>query len=320
MSGVTGPEPIPLSFRWNHLQLAGSLHLPEGPAPYPAVLMAQGSGPSDRDSGGYFPPLRRALLDRGLAAFAFDKPGCGESSGDWRHHGLEGRAEQITVGLDHLRDHPSIDGDRVGLFGHSQGGWLTQMLAGRQLPLAFAVAGSAPTMTVREQILYDHRQTLGSKGHGDAAIAEALTLTQALQRAADEGEAFDTVASRLLAPASARPWYVDLGPIDNADDWHHFAVLVRDRFDPAGALSRVACPFLAVYGGQDRLLPAWESAHRTGEALAMAPCTDATIVVFPTTDHRIQDEATGHLVDGYPDLLGDWVARRTFGPARSRRD
>ena len=100
-------EEVKLSFDWGGLKLAGSLDLPSGAGRHPAVLMAQGSGPADRDSGGYFEPIRQTFIDRGVATFAFDKPGCGESSGDWRHYALEARATGHCprAGSESPRDH-----------------------------------------------------------------------------------------------------------------------------------------------------------------------------------------------------------------------
>ncbi|WP_367281743.1 alpha/beta hydrolase family protein [Ilumatobacter sp.] len=173
---VATPEQIDIQFAWGGLALAGSLHLPSGAGPHPAVVMAQGSGPADRDSGGYFEPIRRTFLDRGIATFAFDKPGCGASTGDWRHYGLAGRADQTVAALDLTRNHAAVDPERVGIWGHSQGGWLVQMLAGRPIELAFAIASSAPTIGVQDQILYDVEHTLRDHDHGDRDVGDALAL------------------------------------------------------------------------------------------------------------------------------------------------
>src|SRR5262249_6629485 len=83
-----------LSFLWRDITVTGTLPLPPSPPPHPAVLMLQGAGPAGRDSGGYFPPIRDAFLSRGIAAFSFDKPGIGGSSGNWRQYALMDRADQ----------------------------------------------------------------------------------------------------------------------------------------------------------------------------------------------------------------------------------
>lgn len=303
-------EEVQLRFDWDRQRLAGSLHLPAGAGPWPAVVMAQGSGPADRDSGGYFLPIRETFLRRGIATYAFDKPGCGSSSGDWRHYGLVGRAGQLGAALDMVRNHRSIDGDHVGIWGHSQGGWVVHMLASQRVGLAFAVASSGPTIGVSEQILHDCEQTLRGRGSGDEEIRRALALTRRLHRAAADGAAFETILSTLLEPARCEPWYDDYPMVDGAEDWEHVQRLIGEPFEPVSALRRVECPFLAVYGGLDRLLPPWQGAQETGQALAMAACADATVIVFPFGDHRIQDTRTRQFVDGYLDLLGDWMLRR----------
>ena len=303
-------EEVQLRFDWDGQRLVGSLHLPVGDGPWPAVVMAQGSGPADRDSGGYFVPIRETFLGRGIATYAFDKPGCGGSSGDWRHYGLVGRADQLVAAVDLVRNHPSIDGGHVGIWGHSQGGWLVHLLASQRVGLAFAVASSGPTIGVGEQILHDSEQTLRGRGYEDEEIRRALALARRLHQAAADGAAFETILSTLLEPASREPWYDGYPMIDDADDWEHVKLLIGEPFEPVSALSRVECPFLAVYGGLDRLLPPWQGAQETGQALARAGCPDATVAVFPFGDHRIQDTRTSQFVDGYLDLLSDWTSRR----------
>lgn len=303
-------EQVQLSFDWGGLKLAGSLHLPSGAGPYPAVLMTQGSGPADRDSGGYFEPIRQTFIDRGIATFAFDKPGCGESSGDWRDYALEGRTEQVVAALELVRNQPAVTGDRVGIWGHSQGGWLVQKLAGRRGDLAFAIASSAPSIGVQEQMLYDGEQMIRNHGYDQREMRDALTLTRALHRAAATGADFASISAQLLEPASLQPWYDSFPTIDDAGDWKHVKLLIGEPHDPLSDLKRITCPFLAVYGGLDTLLPPWQGAEESGRALEAAECPDATVVVLPLGDHRIQDPDTKEFVDGYLSVLGDWTANR----------
>jgi len=300
-----------LAFVWGDLNLAGTLHLPASEGPHPAVLMMQGSGPVDRDSDGYFPPIREAFLSRGIATFAFDKPGCGESTGDWRDYGLEGRADQALAALQLLREHSAIDAERVGIWGQSQGGWLVQMLAGRVQDLSFAIANSGPSISVVQQDLYGCEHRMRSQGHPEHEIGQALTFIGKLHRAAKQGTDYPSVEAQFLSDARGEAWYGYI-TIDDAEDWRLVRRFVGETHDPTDAMSRIRCPFLAIYGGLDVLLPAWQSAEESGRALGQAGNTDATIVVFPQGDHRIRDASTGDFVIGYLDLLGDWAARRVW--------
>lgn len=299
----------PVAVAWADLILDGTLHQPPGTGPSPAMLMLQGSGPSDRDSNGYFTAIRQALLERGVATMAFDKPGCGRSTGDWRHHGLRARADQARAALASLGAHPSVDAGRVGIFGHSQGGWLVQMLAAELDDLCFAVASSGPSIPVAEQDLFAVENQLRADGYDDGDVADALDFLQAVHRAAADGHSYDRVEAELLEPARTRTWYRHY-PVSEAEDWHLTRVLIGEPFDPIDALTRVACPFLAVYGGADVLVPAWRSAEESGRALAAAGNPDATVVVLPGADHRLQTPGGNRLVPGYLDLLAGWVAGR----------
>ena len=58
-------------------ELPGTLLIPKGEGPFPAVVLVQGSGPSDRDEtiGGLKPfrDLAEGLAERGVAVYRFDK-------------------------------------------------------------------------------------------------------------------------------------------------------------------------------------------------------------------------------------------------------
>jgi pimeloyl-ACP methyl ester carboxylesterase len=296
-----------MAFGWMGLRLTGSLHSPDAIAPHPVVVMLQGSGPSDRWADGYFSPIREAFLARGIGTFAFDKPGCGESSGDWRNHGLYDRADQVIAALAHLRQHPKVKANNVGLWGHSQGGWVVQMLAARLQGLPFAIANSGPSIALPAQDLYGCEHSMRADGRPEADIDLALGFLAEVHEAARQGLSFETVRTRLLEPAKAQPWYGYL-TFDEEADWKLVSRFVTERYEPLEALQQIRCPYLAVYGGRDVLLPAWRSAEETGVALQQAGNQDSAVVVFPEGNHRIQQNGGG-FVTGYLDLLADWAVR-----------
>jgi pimeloyl-ACP methyl ester carboxylesterase len=293
---------------WEGLTLAGTLHLPPGPPPHPAILMLQGSGAADRDSGDFFPPIRAAFLARGIAVLSFDKPGCGESSGDWRDYALEGRTAQALTLLDWLRVHPALDPARIGVWGHSQGGWLVQQLAARLPDLACAIANSGAAIGVEAQDRAGCEHTMRAAGCDEATIARGLAFIDAVHAAARRGDDYATVEPTLLAPARDQPWYGYL-TFDDAADWADTRRFVTEGYDPEDALRQVRCPLLAIFGAQDLLVPAWESAAIYARTLRAADNRDATIAVFPQGNHRIRDEGSDFCT-GYLDLLTDWAARR----------
>ena len=124
--------------------LAGTLALPGAAdgSPLPAVLIASGSGPLDRDSNhrrARFDVARQlatALAGAGIASLRYDKRGVGESPGDWRAAGLHDNVEDLGAALQVLRARPEVDPGRVLLAGHSEGAILAAALAARGAPVA----------------------------------------------------------------------------------------------------------------------------------------------------------------------------------------
>lgn len=88
----------------------GDLRLPEGGGPHPVVVFAHGDGPNNRASGVTYPPIMERMLRAGYATFAWDKPGTGESTGEFEHgRVLEQRAQIVLDAVAVLKQHAAID-------------------------------------------------------------------------------------------------------------------------------------------------------------------------------------------------------------------
>ena len=139
-------------------ELAGTLALPDGDGPFPAVLLASGSGPLDRDSNhrrAAFDVARQlagALAAAGLASLRHDKRGVGASPGDWRAAGLYDNVDDLAAAFATLAARPEVDPARVLVAGHSEGALLAVALAARGAPAAGLVLLSC-SATPGDQLL-----------------------------------------------------------------------------------------------------------------------------------------------------------------------
>ncbi|MCB1645575.1 MAG: alpha/beta fold hydrolase [Pseudomonadales bacterium] len=103
--------------------MSALLYQPDGAtaaAPAPAVLAVHGYINSSETQSGYAIELAR----RGFGVLALDQTGHGYSDPVAFSAGFGGPA-----GLDYLRSLPWVDRDRIGLEGHSMGGWTVLMAA-----------------------------------------------------------------------------------------------------------------------------------------------------------------------------------------------
>jgi uncharacterized protein len=138
--------------------LNGTLTLPDGGTPAPAVVIASGSGPLDRDSNhrrarfDVARQLAHALAAGGLASLRYDKRGVGESPGDWRTAGLYDNVDDLGRARDALAARPEVDPRRIVLAGHSEGAVLAAALAARGVPTVGVVL-LAMSATPGEELL-----------------------------------------------------------------------------------------------------------------------------------------------------------------------
>ena len=116
-------------FHRDETELAGVLCLPEGAEPHPVMTFIHGSGPAGRNGYHGFPPLWQAFARRECASLSWDKPGVGESSGDWMVQTLQDRARECLAALTFLSQRSDIDARRMGVsreepgrLGHSPSG------------------------------------------------------------------------------------------------------------------------------------------------------------------------------------------------------
>jgi dipeptidyl aminopeptidase/acylaminoacyl peptidase len=111
---------------------------------FPAMLLIQGSGPTDRD--GNQPPryssnvskqIAAALAQQGVASLRFDKRGMYANLADWpkdldsatQFARWDYQVGDAATGYRFLEQQPDIDPARIGIFGHSEGGVMALELA-----------------------------------------------------------------------------------------------------------------------------------------------------------------------------------------------
>ncbi|WP_169064628.1 alpha/beta hydrolase family protein [Geodermatophilus dictyosporus] len=222
--------------------LAGTLTLPDAPGPVPAVLLAPGSGPLDRDSDhprarfGVTRALAHALAEGGLASLRCDKRGVGGTPGDWRRAGLYDGADDLARARDALAARPEVDGDRVLLAGHSEGALLAAAVAARGVPVAGVVLLAASATPGEELLRWQARQI------GPTLPAPVRGLLRLLRTDLEARVAADHARIRATTTDVARVGGVRVNARWTREFLDH---------DPRTDLARLQVPVLAVTGSKD---------------------------------------------------------------------
>ena len=280
--------------------LAGALWLPASP-PTAAVLMHPGSGPSDRDNDVFFPPIREHLLASGIAVASFDKRGVGGSRGRWEDAGIVEQADDALACVATLGERVEAP---VGLFGHSQGGWVVVEATSRSSSVAFAIASSGPGVTPAEQERYSARTYLRSRGLTPDHLDEAMEDFELLVAMMRDRVRFDDAVRRIEEQGLGSAYdELDLPFVPETQAQWDFACGMLD-YDPRPALERIRVPILALFGGEDPIVPVEESVavYRSSVRPELLQ-----VEVFPGADHRVHIGDPPRLADGYLDTLASFI-------------
>ena len=291
-----------------NVTLAGTLTEPEGPRPFPALILISGSGAQDRDETIFehkpFLVLADALSRRGVAVLRVDDRGVGGSTGSTAGSTSDDFAGDVLAGINFLKQRSEIDAKHIGLLGHSEGGIIAPMVAARSTDVAFIVL-LAGTGLSGEEILYLQGQaTLKAVGADEKALKQQLDLQKRLfeilktekdQKALEPKlhEAAKAVTDSL--PEAERKALGNLDAIISSQlkmvqsPWFRYFL----TYDPRPALAKVHCPVLALIGEKDRQVPPAENLSQIESALKKAGNAQVTVKELAGLNHLFQTCKTG---------------------------
>ncbi len=276
------------------ITLGGTLTAPMGATgPLPAVVTITGSGQQDRDeyipvAGGYrlFRQVADTLGRRGIAVLRLDdrmvgaSTGSGGTSADY--------ADDIRAALAWLRQQPEIDGNRLAVVGHSEGGLIAPLVAATDPLLKGAVLMAGPSQTGEEILRFQYRQGIES----DTTIALA-----------SRDSAFTALVATLDASSTPGSW-----------------LQFFRSHDPLAVARTVRTPILILHGETDRQVTP-EQAAALAAAFRAGGNPDVTVRMFEDRNHFFLPDPDGRpsnygaLTDNKvdPAVLGamaDWLVAR----------
>jgi uncharacterized protein len=263
-AALYGPDQF---FESEGARLEYEIMVPTGGAELkPAVVFAVGSGTSGYQN--YAPGFREELIEsiflpRDYAIYYFNKRGVGDSTGNWKWGSIEEQATDVLAAVDHLRSTPGIDPDRIGIIGHSQGGWVVQLAGSLDPDVDFVISLSGPTVSVREQDSYRAENDLRCEGASEEEIElELAKLNAKHERNISVGGWFPFFELRLAANLY--------------------------RYDPTAAIQGLTQPTLLAFAGFDSMVHNARNLARFEEQFPDGTPSNITIHSVPGTDHMFR--------------------------------
>lgn len=277
--------------------LPGTLTLPAGKGPWPALVLVHGSGPQDRDgtigANAPFRDLAWGLARRGIAVYRYDKrtraaPQAFNSEFKERMTVQEETVLDAAEAATILRGQPQVDPGRVFVLGHSLGGTLLPRIGARCTFAAGFISLAGATRPMEDMILEQYRYL-----HVPEAVLADMTARVARVKSLAPG----TAASGPLPFDVPASYWLDL-----------------KGYDPGREAAKLGKPFLVLQGGRDYQVTELDFA---GWKKALQGKAGATFKWFPALNHLFiagagrseprEYAVAGHLDERVLDAIADWV-------------
>ncbi len=229
----------------------------------PALVFTPGSNDSmvQNYSKGFLETfLQDVFLPRDFVLVYVNKRGLGASGGSWLNNTIEGRADDVYAVVEAVRELDMIDPERVGVAGHSQGGWVVNHMVAAHPDLAFFIDFMGPVRSPWEQFLNMWSGLYGCDG-----------------LSGDEMDAAMLWKSRITRYANAVGRVLPIGQI--GFDARFF------RYDPTDAVRSIAVPGLFVFAQRDILVNQAANVARLNQLYDGETPAHLTVLELPAAAH-----------------------------------
>jgi len=286
------------------ITLAGTLTMPKGKGRFPAVVLISGSGPQNRNEElmGHRPflVLSDHLTRNGIAVLRYDDRGFGASTGDFGSATSADFATDAESAMAYLKSRSEINGNAIGLIGHSEGGLIAPMVAADSKDVAFVVlmAGSGirgdKLLLLQEELIErvlgtpetEINRMLVTNGKLFDAIVNAKDDTRLKSELRDILEEGGAVT---VPEGMTKEEFITAQTDQFTSPWVTYFL----RYDPSENLGKVTCPVLAINGEKDLQVPPQANLSAIKSAIVKGGNTKVTTREYKTLNHLFQEAGTG---------------------------
>jgi dienelactone hydrolase len=255
------------------MRLPGTLSVPTGNVPFPAIVLVHGSGPNDRDQtigpNKPFRDLAHGLASRGIAVLRYEKR--------TKQHPIlmsltrksvtvkEETIDDAVAAVEALKSHNQIDPNRIFLLGHSLGGMLIPRIAKAEAGIAGFISLAGSTRPLEDLALQQRKYIWSLDGEtteDEKAKIQELEEQVARVKSPDLTPSMPAKDFPLGIPAS---YWLDLR-----------------GYDPAKEAGSLPQPMLVLQGERDYQVTMEDFA---GWKKALAGRDDVKFISYPHLNH-----------------------------------
>jgi pimeloyl-ACP methyl ester carboxylesterase len=259
------------------------------------VILVPGSGPTDRDETVYGVPvlgqLAGQIADAGYVVLRFDKRGIGQSGGRAETADMRDYTEDVLAAFAWLRKRKDVDGDRIALVGHSEGAWVSLLVARREGDVAALALIAGPSGTGADLVLEQQKYVLGTMQLSEAERQARVNVQKRIQAAVLGQGDWKDVPADLRQQADTNWFRTFLG------------------FSPEPVLAKLDQPILIVQGELDKQVSPHhaDALYEVAKGRKDVPAGKSVLVKVPGINHLLVPSETGDISE-YNTLAGKSIS------------
>lgn len=325
-----------------HVTLSGTLTVPQGSGPWPAVVLIAGMGPQDRDctmmGHKLFLVLADYLTQRGIAVLRFDKRGIGKSTGTFSTSlTSQDFAYDVEAAVGYLKMRVDIEGHKIGLLGESEGAIIAPMVGAHSNNVAFLVLLAGAALTDVESVVKQIALQIRADGASEEIIIEDTNIWKQLLTIVITENNFENAAQKmrkaieaywLALPENLKqeteklPFAINLVKADGFiamfnSPWYRYFL----NYNAVETLKKITVPTLALNGDTDFITSSRITLPVIAQALKEAGNRDYTILELPRMNHCFQECQTGSMAEygaieqtiapRVLEIIAQWITEKT---------
>jgi len=285
------------------IELEGTLTIPNSTLksehPAKAVILITGSGPQNRDEEllGHQPfwVLADYLSRNGIIVLRFDDRGVGKSGGKFKGATSEDFATDVASAVAYLKNRSEVDTHKIGLIGHSEGGFIAPMVASENPDVAYIVLLAGTGVTGAEILAKQNELMSRQGGMSEDLIGKIDKINRSVYALIlDNGRSTKAVKELLakkynLLGQSDSKKYIALEYQQLSSPWFQFFL----KTDPKQFLSQVKIPVLALNGTNDLQVDAEQNLSAIESILKSSGNTRFIVKRLTNLNHLFQTSKTG---------------------------
>ncbi len=303
-----------LSIQSNDVVLSASFYKQNAKGKYPALVLLHGSTSNLKSDYAFDADF---FAKQGFEVLIFDKRGSGKSTGDYYSSSNDDLISDAIVCLKTIYNRESVDKNKIGLWGLSQGAVLLPKIASKTNIPKFLIAKSPEVTSVVEAAAFSDSLRVKNSGNSELNAQIAAESHREVGRMIRKGDDYKSIEKFIYQNAQKYPFMNQTGLHDriNLNESVFNGFYWQGRIENFYSYwKNLNIPTVVLLGERDSFV----DAKRNTSILKSLNNENIEIILFPKANHVLKKSFDPtidtefdfpRLIEGYSENVEKWIEK-----------